>query len=47
MNYIGIDIGSTCAKTVVLNKKKRNYPGIRSANRMEQRRYSRGNPSKT
>ena len=22
MNYIGIDIGSTCAKTVVLNKKK-------------------------
>ncbi len=23
MNYIGIDIGSTCAKTVVLNKKKK------------------------
>ena len=22
MNYIGIDIGSTCAKTVVLNEKK-------------------------
>lgn len=23
MNYIGIDIGSTCAKTVVLNEKKK------------------------